>query len=84
MRDLTELDHEFLDELSKRAVEDFHVQLLLEIIAELNAALHEKREIRVTYHPMLALTMAAHGASQVDAIRFVSGVSSLRQGEAEI
>lgn len=78
MRDQPEFDHEFLDELSKKAIDDYHVQLLLVVIAELNAALHEKREILPSHQPMLTLAIAAYGASQVDEIRFVAGLKSSR------
>jgi len=74
MADLNELDEEFLGELSKRAVTDSHIQLLLDVVAELNAALTEKREVKTNYRPMLNLMMAAHGASQLDIIRFMSGL----------
>lgn len=74
MPDLPEMDQEFLDELSRKAINDDHVQVLLEVISELNTALHEKREVSPNYQPMLALAMAAYGALQVDVIRFVAGV----------
>jgi hypothetical protein len=74
MADLHDLDEEFLDELSKRAVSDPHIQLLLDVVAELNAALAEKREVKTNYHPMLSLLLAAHGACKLDIIRFMAGL----------
>jgi hypothetical protein len=76
MSELHEFDQEFLDELSKKAVNDPHIQLLLDVIAELNMALHEKRELKANYGPILGVLMAAHGACELDVIRFVSSLKS--------
>lgn len=74
MNDLPELDQEFLDELSKRAISDNHIQLLLDVIAELNEAVAQKREVKQNYRPILAVLMAAHGASELDIIRFMANI----------
>ena len=74
MADLHELDQEFLDELSKKAVNDSHIQLLLDVIAELNTALAEERELKTSYRPILSLLLAAHGACELDVIRFVANL----------
>lgn len=74
MADLHELDEEFLSELSQKAVTDPHIQLLLDVVAELSAALAEKREVKTNYRPMLNLMVAAHGAVQLEIIRFMASL----------
>lgn len=74
VEDLHEFDIEFLDELSKKAKGDSNVQLLLDMIAELNAAISEKRPVKENYLPMLGVLLAAQGTLELDLIRFVSHV----------
>lgn len=76
MESLHEFDQQFLDNLSKRAIYDNDIQLLLMVISELNAALSEKRELNPDYLTMLKLLLAAHGTIEVDKIRFVASTKS--------
>lgn len=69
-----EYDKKLLKELSEKAVDDHHFQMALEVIAELNQALQEKRSLNPSYEPILGILMAALGAHKLDVIRFVSGV----------
>lgn len=69
-----EFDIKFLDEISKKAKSDSDVQLLLDMIAKLNAAIREKRPVKENYLPMLEVLLAAHGTLKLDLIRFVSHV----------
>ena len=58
----------------KKAIDDHHVQLMLDVIAELNAAMNEGRPVREGFRPVVGMMLAARGAVEVDIIRFVATV----------
>lgn len=80
MESLHESDEELLTDLSKRAISDGDIQLLLQVIAEMNAALNEKRDVNPSYLPMLKILLAVHGTVEVDLIRFGASIKPRSQG----